>query len=211
MPNGRPIRCSLVLEGDPQQRLAFESFPAEDGIPEQYQSNWSPVIEGGASEPLAWKWTGGGWANWTLTLQFQAGVGEAVASGEDDDLILRQMEKKLRWLQALGAPRGKKRAPDKLRTNARPGDPPFVLVVLGSFMTLRCVCLGTSIRWTGPWDPTTVRPHGAKAEISLQRISGFYPDWHTIAEGKTTLTDAEQSEAIRGRVLSRVRGVFGGG
>jgi len=188
MPVGPPVMCSLVLEKDPNQRLNFESFPTDEGIPEQYQSNWQPVIDAGASEPLSWKWTGGGWANWTLTLKFQAGVGSQAQESASDDTVLQQMERKLRWLQALGAPRGRKRSPDKLRTNARPGDPPFVLVVFGSFMTLRCVCLGTNVRWTGPFDPRTVRPHGAKAEITLQRVSGFYPDWFTIAEGKTTLT-----------------------
>jgi len=180
--------CSLVLEADPRQRLNFESFPADQGIPENYQSTWKPAVEGGASEPLFWTWGGGGWANWTLTLNFQAGAGSQAGAGATDDQILQEMERKLRWIQALGAPRGRKRQPSELRTNARPGDPPIVLVVLGAFMTLRCICLGPSITWTGPFDPVTARPHGAKAEIPLQRVSGFYPDWYTIAEGKTTLS-----------------------
>jgi|GEM_PF-1810466 len=188
MPEGPPVMCSLVLEADPLNRLNFESFPSEEGIREQYQSNWKPGIEAGASEPLYWTWQGGGWANWTLTLKFQAGATESATPGKTDDQILQEMERKLRWIQALGAPRGRKRQPSELRTNARPGDPPYILVVFGGFMTLRNLCLGASVQWTGPYDPVTARPHGAKAEIALQRVSGFYPDWYTIAEGKTTLT-----------------------
>lgn len=163
----------------------------DEGIPERYQSNWKARIEGGASEPPLWTWQGGGWANWTLTLEFHAGATEGGGSGSREE-FLSAVERKARWILALGAPRGRKRPPNQLRTNARPGDPPIVLVVFGSFMTLRCICLGTNLTWLPPFEPKTVQPYSAKLEIALQRRSGFYPDWYTIAEGKKTLTNTEQ-------------------
>jgi len=197
---GPPIMCALVLEDAPTERLVFSSFPVGEGINENYTTNWNPT-KGTAPEPLFWKWAGGSWTNFTLSLEFVAGIDAEALDPRSEAQLIADMKSKVRWCQALGFPRGRtRRPPGERRTNAYPGDPPVVLVTYGRFMTLRCLCFGANVIWRGPFDHVTADPHGAKVDISLQRVSGFYPDWYDIKEGVTRLTGADLQSAQIGQV-----------
>jgi len=183
-----PTMCALVLEKEPTEAntLRFESFPVEEGIAENYSSKWSADTQTRASEPLVWMWSGGGWSEYTITLEFAAGLWDRQDDPRDDEQLLKAMEAKVRWLQAIAFPKGQKQPPGLSLSYV--GDPPYVLLVFGSFMTLRCVCTGVIVKWKAPFHPNSARPYAASVSIQLQRVSGFYPDFYRIKEGVTRMS-----------------------
>lgn len=147
-----------------------------------------------------------------------SGTGVSQASGPsaydaaDIENILIEMESKVRWCQALTFPLersagsiGKRvlarantanveasaaatEAVGKLRRN----DPPFVLIVFGSWMVIRGYVLNTSIKWKEPFHPVSARPYGAEVDISFKPSLIEYPTWDTIRNraGQGGLTTA---------------------
>jgi len=118
---------------------------------------------------------------------------------------LKEMERKARWCQALAFPlrrglggvtttrilkvptsgRGLTSAV-RIRENLaklKRNDPPKVLVVFGSWMTVRGYCTNVGVRWEPPFDPDTARPYGCTVNIQIQPLLVEYPTWHTIRNG----------------------------
>jgi len=68
------------------------------------------------------------------------------------------------------------------RMATQAAEPPYVLFVWGLFMTLRGRVTAWQVRWTGPYDPITAKPHGAEVMLTYQPESGFYPDWYSVRD-----------------------------
>jgi len=62
-------------------------------------------------------------------------------------------------------------------------DPPLILFVWGLFMVIKGRISAWTVNWTGPYEPVTGRPHGAKVGLTFQPESGFYPNWYDISDG----------------------------
>lgn len=176
-PFGPPVICSLSLEGvTPVEKITFESFPSEEGIQENYTASFDQS-KGLAPQPIAYYYTGGNWSPFTLSLKFVAGL-----NGETNtDIAQANMQKKVRWCQALSFPRSDTKRPPGTQFTIAGGIPPYVLVTLGSFMTLRGLCTGTNVTWLPPWDPRNGQPTEAKVDIIIQPHMKVYPDWYYIA------------------------------
>lgn len=202
-------QCALVLEDNPVEgdsRLEFESFPA-DGFEEAYAVNgYREIAAARMSQPGFVAYRGGNWSAFSLELKFRAGnqlnrqIALAELATQDLEGVLRNMERKARWCQALQFPLEREATSftDRITANARlagfsesdlneanlgqlkRNDPPFVLVVFGSFLTLRCYVTGSSIKWEGPFHPVTVQPYGAVVTLQLQRLEQEYPTWKSI-------------------------------
>ena len=200
-------QCALVLEDTPTEVLKFESFP-DDGIEESYSvSGYREIAADRMSQPGFVAYRGGNWSSFNLVLKFRAGeqlkrqieIGSLQSS--DLEVLLLQMEARARWCQALAFPmeRSATTFVSRIQRRAEAGsgttlaalqqtslgqltrnDPPFVLVVFGKFLTLRCYVSGYSIKWTHPFHPVTVRPYGAEVTLSLQRLEFDYPTWKSI-------------------------------
>ena len=65
-------------------------------------------------------------------------------------------------------------------------DPPYVLVVFGSFMVLRCYVRQVSVKWEHPFHPVTCRPYGATVRLSMQRLEKERPSWRSVAYAALT-------------------------
>lgn len=221
---GRTQVCALVLEDEPvgsDSRLDFESFPGE--VEETYSVNQYREMGGDRMpQPSHVAYRGGTWSPWTLTLLFRAGIRQAdqataarlprtddVTNAQLEQMLI-EMERKVRWCQALTFPLERslgalesRRVLGRLSTaNAAlantPGsptinatqtlnemkrnDPPIVLVVFGSWWVQRAYVENVSIKWQGPWHPESVRPYGAEVSITLKPIKAVYPTWGLIRE-----------------------------
>lgn len=228
---GRMSMCALVLEdnpvGDADSQLHFESFPGADGIEETYAVNSYREMGGDRMpQPSHVAYRGGNWSPFSLRLIFRAGVrevqnkrtGGAAAAAQalttqngfgdaEFQQILIEMERKVRWCQALTFPlerglgefeerrfaRRAQAAQSALRISEslmadttealgslRRNDPPIVLIVFGSWWIQRGYCTNVSVRWTGPWHPDTCRPYGAEVNLTFQPLKAQYPTWQDI-------------------------------
>lgn len=222
--------CALVLEDLPvgfDSKLLFESFP-EGGIEESYSVNgYREIAADRMPQPGGAAYRGGNWSAFSLELKFRAGNAlGGVASIEtlsttDLESILTQMERRARWCQALTFPGLERSATsfiERIEANAREAgideatlksanlgqlsrrDPPMVLVVFGSWMTLRCYATGYSMRWEHPFHPVTVQPYGCTVTLSLQRLDKGYPTWKSIRNQAGGLP---QSPTVTGSSLIR--------
>lgn len=220
----RTSMCALVLEDEPvgsDSRLEFESFPGE--VDETYSVNQYREMGGDRMpQPSHIAYRGGSWSPWTLTLVFRAGIRQAdqatanrpARPGDLDNASLEQqlieMERKVRWCQALTFPLERSLGglesrriqaqvnaanaqlgaqglpPSGLTTQSinglRRNDPPIVLVVFGSWWVQRAYAENVSIKWQGPWHPESVRPFGAEVSITLKPLKAVYPTWNLIRE-----------------------------
>lgn len=202
-------QCALVLEDNPvngDSRLDFESFP-EDGFEEAYTVEGYREIAGSRMpQPLFAAYRGGNWNDFALTLRFRAGdqlrreVEISQLTRNDLDALLVSMERKARWCQALCFPleRNATTFTNRIRARAQAGgidesalrsvdlnqltrnDPPIVLVVFGSFLTLRCYATSYSLKWTHPFHPVTAQPYGCDVNLTFKRLELDYPTWDSI-------------------------------
>jgi len=224
-------QCALVLEDNPVEgdsRLNFESFP-EDGIEESYGvTGYREIASSRMPQPGHVAYRGGNWSAFSVNLKFRAGdqVGRQVSltSLQPSDLesILLNMQRKVRWCQALAFPLERDATTFNQRVISRAissgisgqalvgelqglqltrNDPPFVLVVFGSFLTLRCYLTGYSIKWTHPFHPVTAQPYGAEVNLQFMRLDLDYPTWHTIRNQSGKLPQSPLIPRIPGNVL----------
>jgi hypothetical protein len=181
-PLGQPVICSIALEKVvPVQKITFESFPSQEGIQENYTASYDQS-KGLAPQPIAYYYTGGNWGPFTLSLDFKAGMVPVTSL----DQALAEMYKKVRWCQALPFPRSDTKPPPGQTFTVVGGIPPYVLVTIGSFMTIRGLCTGVNITWLPPWDPRNGNPHTAKVDIIIQPHLKVYPDWYWITGDRGT-------------------------
>lgn len=225
-------QCSLVLEDNPvggDSKLVFESFP-EDGIEEGYSVNgYREIAANRMPQPGYVAYRGGNWSAFSLVLKFRAGdeLGRQVALSQlqtsDLEGILINMQRKVRWCQALAFPleRNATTFTNRIRERARLGglsesaltqvdlgqltrnDPPIVLVVFGSFLTLRCYVTAYSIKWTHPFHPITAHPYGAEVTLQFQRLELDYPTWESIRNQGGRFPQSPFLPRIPGNVLVR--------
>lgn len=221
--------CALVLEDNPvgeDSKLVFESFPSEEGIEESYSVNQYQEMGGERMpQPGFVSYRGGNWGAFQVKLVFRAGLhappvpADQLASSDIEQQLI-EMERKVRWCQALTFPLERSlgatgqrilaraqttgvqptaaatSAVDRLRRN----DPPIVLVTFGAWYTVRGYTQSVNIRWTGPWHPLTARPYGAEVSITIQPIKAEYPTWQSIRNaagvaGFTTTTPQRNGQA----------------
>jgi hypothetical protein len=174
-------------------------------------------------------------------------------SRNDLDALLVAMERKARWCQALSFPlernattftnRVKAKAIRGQLSRARSGggisesalrsadlsqltrnDPPILLLVFGSFLTVRCYTTGYSLKWTHPFHPLTAQPYGCEVTLSLQRLELEYPTWDSIRNAPgalppspllprlqgTSLVSASDERASSGQIQSDNAGTVAG-
>jgi hypothetical protein len=229
-------QCAIVLEDEPvgpDSRLNFESFPP--AIEETY-SLQQPREMGGERmpQPAYTAYRGGNWGPFQLSLKFRA-FGEDLAAQKppasitlnDIDQVLIQMERKVRWCQALTFPleRGLGRVGEQILARAasagvtpsaesteaigklRRNDPPVVLIVFGSWWVQRGYVTNWTTQWEGPFHPVTVRPYGATVNLQIQPIKSVYPTWQLIRD------QAGQSQGaapLISGVVGGLAGVIGG-
>jgi hypothetical protein len=204
--------CALVLEDNPvgeDSRLVFESFPTEEGIEETYSvAQYAEMGQERMPQPGFVAYRGGNWGPLQIKLVFRAGIfappvpADQLTSADIEQQLI-EMERKVRWCQALTFPlertlgaagqRILQRAstsgvrPTAAATAAvakmRRNDPPIVLVVFGAWHTIRGYVTQVSIRWMGPWHPLTARPYGAEVSITIMPLMAEYPTWQTIRGG----------------------------
>ena len=55
----------------------------------------------------------------------------------------------------------------------------MVLVVFGSFLTLRCYVTGYTIKWEHPFHPVTAQPYGAVVTLQFMRLEKQIPTWRS--------------------------------
>lgn len=222
--------CALVLEDNPvgpDSKLYFESFP-DGGIEQSYAVNgYREIAADRMPQPGGVAYRGGNWSSFSLELKFRAANATGnVASVEtlstaDLESILVTMERKARWCEALhfpGLERSATSFTQRIEADARFAgideatlksanlsqltrrDPPMVLVVFGSWMTLRMYATGYSMRWEHPFHPVTVQPYGCTVTLSLQRLDKGYPTWKSIRNQAGGLP---QSPTVSGSSLIR--------
>lgn len=121
--------------------------------------------------------------------------------------LLIEMESKARWCQALCFPLERSLAGSELgariTANAKAAgfsqttlkstsealskikrnDPPIVLVVLGSWYTLRGWVSSVQVQWTAPWHPVSARPYGAIVSLTIQPLYLEYPSFKVVSAG----------------------------
>lgn len=223
--------CALVLEDNPvgeDSKLVFESFPP-DGIEESYAvTGYREIAADRMPQPGFAAYRGGNWSAFTLELKFRAGnaLGRPIASLQelsvaDLEGILTDMERKVRWCQALCFPleRDARTFRERIIANARTAgfseqdleavnrgqlprhDPPYVLVQFGSWLTLRCYATGYSIKWEHPFHPATVQPYGATVSLSFQRLDLDYPTWQTVRNQAGGLPQSPFMPRVPGSVV----------
>lgn len=225
-------QCALVLENNPvgqDSRLSFESFP-EDGFEESYGvSGYREIGADRMPQPGFVAYRGGKWSAFSLSLKFRAegtlGRTNKLNEMTTSDLegILTAMERKARWCQALSFPlsreatsvnrriqraalQGNLNTPAQIngvQAQLTRNDPPYVLVVLGSFLVIRCYCTGYAIKWEHPFHPVTAQPYGCTVNLQFQRQDEGYPNWHTVRDAAGALPQSPFIPRIPGNVLIR--------
>jgi len=200
--------CALVLKNNPKEQVRFQSFPVEGGITEGYNTEYAKTI-GTAAEPFGRMWRGGDWNPIQLDLEFRAGLRRSDLG--PPGFVIGRMIRNVNWLKAAAFPRTETRVARKTKGElgeqkrlgrsemrsygGQAADPPIVLFVWGIFMTLRGRISAWTVNWTGPYEPITGKPHGAKVGLTFQPESGFYPNWYDIREGSIP-------GSLSGKVLS---------
>jgi hypothetical protein len=184
-----PIQCSIALRDEPTQRLRFESFP--ETISEGYNVAYRPR-RGRTSATTAAHYSSGDYDAFNLKLTFYAGLNadltapstvvNGIAGVVNYDAMLQDMEKKVRWLEALCLPKPKRRRISSNRKIILAGEPPYVLITIGRFLTITGKVTRITTVWKGPFHPETARPRSADVNLSIKRIFDFYPDWYDVAE-----------------------------
>lgn len=193
-------------------RLYFESYP-ESIEEVYALTTYREIGADRMPQPGGVAYRGGNWSTFSISLNFRAGdrQGDPTRVNNFSDMSratlereLVEMEKKARWCQALAFPLKRKLAGDPLgqeiqaKASAHGADtrafrealgqlqrqdPPKVLVVFGSWMTLRGYCVNVGLKWEGPWDPETNRPYGCTVNVQIQPLMVAYPTWQSIASG----------------------------
>lgn len=199
---------AIVLEETPigdDSRLVFESFPGE--WEESYQLKGYRKMGGHRmAQPQFATYQGGDWGPFPLTLVFRAGIGDGTEGDpnavvtRDIESILIAMERKVNWLIALAFPLERSNVETQrfLRAAVANGtldaslvseesvsalkrnDPPFVLLILGSWKIIRGYLMGISWTWKPPFHPISGRPYGAEVRMNFQPIQPAYPTWQSI-------------------------------
>jgi hypothetical protein len=236
---GRPglvSQCALVLEDNPvgaDSRLVFESFQQE--LEMTYAV--AAYEELGAKrmpQPGYVAYRGGNWSTFQIRLTFIAGS-DAVLAGSggftfdpatavtspDIERLLIEMERKVRWCEALAFPleRGLGAAGQRILARAKANnvlptaaateavgklkrnDPPIVLVVFGSWTVIRCYVTQTNTKWGAPWHPMSVRPYTAGVTLTFQPQMAEYPTWQTIRNQAGVGGFTTANPAFRGAVV----------
>jgi hypothetical protein len=201
-PPGPPTQCSITLKDVPTERLLFESFPTS--LSEGYNTKWDTLNAGAATADFRGKYGGGNFDPFSLSLEFVAGLHPKVnrraglgvefvlkesSYGREtriaDDRYLDQelvmLERKVRWLQALGLPRPTRQRPAGGRGVVE-GEPPEVLITIGRFMTISGIVTSTNTSWKPPFHPVSARPYTAEVSLTIKRLFTFFPDWYDVAE-----------------------------
>ena len=200
---------AFVLEDEPvgpDSRLVWESFPAE-GLEETYALAAYREMGGNRMpQPAFATYQGGNWQPIPIALNFRAGVNQRNVTGAlaidqtDLDRILLEMERKVNWLEALGFPLERRNLEarrvlqrstttrnvpasavsteqfGKLKRN----DPPFVLMIWGTWKIIRGYLTNIVISWQPPYHPISGRPYGATVRMQFQPIMPEYPTWQSI-------------------------------
>lgn len=192
-------------------RLGFETFP--ERIEEVYAlTSYREIGADRMPQPGGVAYRGGNWSTFSLDLEFRAGSRNGRQPGQPPgnytrtrfEYELQEMSRKARWCQALAFPLERElgelgnriirrfngnRDPvvsSRVReaiSELRRKDPPKILVVFGSWMTVRGYCSNVSLTWQGPFDPVTTRPTGCKVNIQIQPLMVDYPTWQSIRNG----------------------------
>jgi len=227
------VPCSLVLEGNPtdDNRLDFESFPA-DGFEEAYNvQGYEEMAARRMPQPGYVVYRGGNWSTLSLSLNFRAGDVLARQTSLENintsDLqgLLISMERKARWCQALQFPlkREAKGITDRILGRGNTGgfnvsalksvsalqkltrnDPPYVLVVIGSFLLLRTYVTACAIKWQAPFHPITAQPYGCEINLTFQRIDVEYPTWDTVRNSAGRIPQTPYNPRVRGEIVQRM-------
>lgn len=231
-------------------RLYFESWP-DSIEEVYALTSYRTIGADRMPQPGGVAYRGGDWNTFSLQLIFRAGdrYSDPTRNNNFQDSSntslmreLTEMERKARWCQALAFPlrrelgsveRGLlKRAVGsgnavvaaqvrEALSALRREDPPKVLVVFGSWMTVRGYCSQVSLKWEGPWDPDTNRPYGCVVNMQIQPLMVEYPNWHSIRNGawnqqagpndsnSVDQTAAEIREEERARAAARLNQALG--
>ena len=225
------VPCALVLENEPvgdDSRLQFESFP--DQIEEAYAVNaYREIAADRMSQPGYVAYRGGNWSSFALELKFRAErlpnrqIQLDQLSTNDIEGILIDMERKVRWCQALAFPL-ERQATDAIQRVQRlvstggpqsalavaslsqltRNDPPIVFVVFGSFLVLRCYVTNYSLRWEGPFHPLTAQPYGCTVTLTFQRLEREYPTWNSIRNSAGTAQQSPAVARLQGTVTTQI-------
>jgi hypothetical protein len=144
--------------------------------------------------------------------------------------ILVAMERKARWCQALqfGLERDASQDIARILTTSATGgqssdalngkvkealaaigkvprsDPPYVLVVIGSFLLLRTYVTGVTIKWEGPFHPITAQAYGCTVNIAFQRLDTTHPTWKSVRESAGRVPPTPHNPKIRGEINARM-------
>lgn len=49
--------------------------------------------------------------------------------------------------------------------------PPRVLLTIGRLLSMRCIVVASTLRWTGPFDPDTMASYGAEVQVTFCSVS----------------------------------------
>jgi hypothetical protein len=164
------------------------------------------------SQSLYAYYGGGQFGAFSLSLDFVAGLHDSISPPQNyapmskalreamgvenarKELFL-DLEKKIRWCQALCFPKPKNPPSKKDAYYVSQGQPPRVLITIGEFLTLLGVVQSCNISWNGPWDPIRARPSTANVQLQIERLNYAYPDWYDIRSmvrfENTTIVAAE--------------------
>ena len=200
--------CAIVLEDQPtgiDARMPFQFFEPE--IEESYAlKGYQEYAEKRMPQPGYAAYRGGNWSAMNLTLHFRAtaDLRSQIQLGQvgvaDVEGVLLDMERKIRWFEALGFPLRRTAgafADRQIKTAKASGvnptaatqaalknqvrnDPPIFLVVFGSFLTIRGYLENISLKWMPPFHPVSVRPYGCTVTMAIQRIEAEFPTWRSI-------------------------------
>lgn len=199
---------AIVLEDTPvgaDSRLVFESFPGE--WEESYKVKPYRVMgQHRMPQPQFATYQGGDWGPFPLTLVFRAGINDGsegdpnAISPRGIESILITMERKVNWLIALAFPLERQNVEaeriikqqvaagfldpslvsEDTISNLKRNDPPFVLLILGTWKVIRGYLQGISWTWKPPFHPVSGRPYGAEVRMQFQPIQPAYPTWNSI-------------------------------
>jgi hypothetical protein len=85
----------------------------------------------------------------------------------------------------------------------RRNDPPYVLVVIGSFLVLRTYVTSVSLKWEHPFHPVTAQPYGCEVNISFTRLDREYPTWESVRNSAGRIPQTPFNPRIQGEVNIR--------